>query len=381
MSQWDDLRVYYDLYLREWLQRFSLPPLPILLALLAGAVIVFLLWKSRSNYEKLGQLEPAPEGFQPPVTVVIPARDEAANIAAVVACFPGLPVIVVDDGSSDKTAELARAAGATVIAAPPLRADHKGKPNACAAGAKLAQSGWILFVDADTRYEPGAAAALVYFAEKNHLDAVSMFLRQERLTFWERLLLPFADALYFSAVDGKRLNRTKSSDALANGQCFLVSREVYELTGGHSAVLEAVLDDIALARHLKHCRKRLRVIRGERFGRTRTYHGFHGIWNGIQKSSFRYLMIRPWMGFQVVMTSLLLLSWLPVLALLLQDERWVTAAVFAALPPVLLRKWYGGWREALLAPVAIYVFQVIALAGLYHTTFSPETVWKGREVS
>ncbi len=380
MSWWNDLYVYYDLYLGDLVRSIHIPSAPVWAALVVGAGMIFLLWKSWHNYSKLTVLEPAPEGFEPDATVVIPARNEAENITDAVRSFTGFPVLVVDDDSSDNTAELARKAGAIVIPAPPLRKHHKGKPNACAAGAKAVTSKWILFVDADTRYEPGALAALVHFAESHKLDALSMFLRQERVTLPERMLLPYAFALYFCGVNGRKVNRTRSSDALANGQCFLVLRETYELAGGHMSVVESVIEDVALAKHLKRSRKRLRVIRGEQFGSVRMYDSFTAIWRGFEKNSFRFLLINPWTGFQVVLGSILLTSWLPVLVWLLVSGQWLTAAVFALLPIFLMRKWYGGLPEALLVPPAIYTFQLIALAGMYNSTFGHTTLWKGRRV-
>lgn len=380
MSWWNDLSLYFDLYFGELVRKLQFPSAPVWVALLLAAAMALVLWKSWQNYERLAELRPAPEGFTPDVTVVIPARNEAEHIAGVVESLRGVPIIVVDDDSSDGTADLARQAGATVMAAPPLRKDFKGKPNACAAGAKVVESKWILFVDADTRYAPGAAAALVHFAEQHKLHAVSMFLHQERVTRAERMLLPYAFALYFCGVNGRRVNRSRSSDALANGQCFLVQREAYELTGGHLSVAESVIEDVALARHLKRGRKRLRVVRGEKFGAVRMYDSLHAIWKGFEKNSFRFLLLNPRTGFQVIISSILLTSWLPVLLSLLWNRHWVVALLFAALPPVLMRKWYGSLKEAVFAIPAIYVFQWIALAGMYHTTFGLPTLWKGREV-
>lgn len=380
MSWWKELGEYFDLYVVEFFRGMTFPPLAFWVALVLGAAIVFVLWRSRHNYEKLTALDAAPEGFEPDLTVVIPARNEAAHITGVVQSFPGLPVVVVDDDSSDETARLAREAGAAVIAAPPLKKNHIGKANACWAGARQAHTKWILFVDADTRYEPAAAAALVHFADVNKLDGVSMFLKPQLVTAPERMILPYAFALYFCGVSSHNLKRTKGSDVLANGQCFLVKRESYQYVGGHAAVSESVIEDVALARAFKFHGKKLRVVRGEHFGSVRTYDSFHAIWNGFQKNSFRFLLISPWIGFQVVISSILLASWLPMLVWLLAEREWAVAAVFALLPTFMLRKWYGSVGEALFVPPAIYVFQLIALAGMYHTSFGQTTEWKGRQV-
>lgn len=368
------------MYVDEWFRGPQAPAGAVWAALLFGLAIVYVLWKSFHNYRKLAEVPPAPAGFEPDVTVVIPARNEARNIGEAVRSFPVERVLVVDDDSSDETAERAREAGAAVIPAPPLRTHQRGKPNACWAGARQAHTRWILFADADTRYEPGALAALVHYAESRRLDGVSMLLRQERVTISERMILPYASALYFCGVSGRQLNRTRGSDTLANGQCFLVRREAYEQAGGHNAVAESVIEDVALARVMKYHGRRLRVVRGEHLGWVRMYDGFPAIWRGFQKNAFRFLIISPWTGVQVMLSSLILASWLPVLVWLLMSTHWPAALLLALLPAVMLRGWYGGWREALLTLPAIYVFQAIAFSGVYHTSFGGPSDWKGRPV-
>ncbi len=375
-----DLIEFFDLYLVEPFRGQEPPPISFYVALVLATVIIFVLWKARRNYERLSELQPAPAGFEPDVAVIIPARDEEANIEGAVRSFAGAAVIVVDDDSSDKTAEIARREGAHVISAPPLKKNMLGKPNACWAGSREAQSKWLLFVDADTRFKPGALAALVYYAESKKLDAVTMFLRQECVGGAERMILPYALALYFCGITGLNVNRMKSSEALANGQCFLVRRDSYESMGGHMTVADSVVEDVALARNLKRNRCTLRVLRGEKFGSVRMYDGFSSVWHVMQKNAFRFLLINPWTGFQVAVSSILLSLWLPVLVWLLIDRQWLMAVPFALMPSVMLRRWYGSITDSLLVPGAIYIYELIALAGMYVTSFGRPTEWKGRTV-
>jgi len=91
-------------------------------------------------------------------------------------------------------------------------------------------------------------------------------------------------------------------------------------------------------------------------------------------------LVNPISGLQVIAASILLTSYLPVLAWLVVDKRWVAAGVFAVLPPIGLAPWYGEWSHALLAPLAIYLFQLIALNGMLTTLLRRRTDWKGRRV-
>ena len=122
-----------------------------------------------------------------------------------------------------------------------------------------------------------------------------------------------------------------------------------------------------------------RVTRAEHMGNVRMYVGFRAIWRGFQKNSFRFLQINPFTGLQVVMASTLLASWLPVILWLVQDHLYRQAALFALIPSVILFPWYRS-AATLLAPLAIYGFQAIAINGMITTLTGRKAIWKGRDV-
>ena len=185
-------------------------------------------------------------------------------------------------------AAAAAKAGAHVIQAPTLPEGAKGKPNACAAGAREGKSKWILFVDADTWFDPSFAPSLVSYAEHHDLEVVTAFLRQHTETLAERALLPYAVALYFTGVSAKNVNSLNSRECLANGQCLLFKRSAYQRIGGHQSVLRSVIEDVALAQRAKESGLKLRVIRAENLGHVRMYEGVRSIWRCFEKNSFRF---------------------------------------------------------------------------------------------
>jgi chlorobactene glucosyltransferase len=336
--------------------------------------MVFFLAKSRRNYEALPQLDGVPSE-NAGLTVIIPARNEELQIRRCLSSFePG--TIVVDDASTDRTSEIARSEGAVVIAAPCLAPGVMGKPNACMAGARQARTKWLLFVDADTWYSPDFAAKAVAYAERERLDVLTAFLRQQRETWAERVILPYAFALYFCGVTARNVNAAESGEALANGQCLLVRREAYEQVGGHDAVKASVIEDVAFAMLAKQRGLRLRVVRAERLGSVRMYSGFSSIWRGLEKNSFRFLKVNPLTGAQVIAASIALTSWLPAILL---APGWLAVPIALA-PSVMLKRWYGNWLHALTAPLAIYAFQLIALSGMVKSIIGGTTLWKGRRV-
>ncbi|HBY63329.1 MAG TPA: hypothetical protein DEH78_26195, partial [Solibacterales bacterium] len=304
------------------------------MSLLAAVVVALGSWwmviKARRAYAALPTLPDGPPQPGHALAVIIPARNEERVIERAVRSFRGFDTIVVDDASSDRTAAFAERAGARVVPAPPLPEAWRGKPHACWTGAGKSDADWLLFVDADTWYQAGFAERLVSYAVREGLDAATVFLRQECVTFAERLLVPYALLLYFAGVNARHVNDPAAREALANGQCFLIRRDAYHSVDGHRAVASSVIEDVDLARVLKRSGKRLRVLRAEEWGAVRMYDSLAAIWRGFEKNSFRFLLVNPWTGAQVMLTSILLTSWLPALAWLLVDGEWVRAAAFAA---------------------------------------------------
>ncbi|MEP6538250.1 MAG: glycosyltransferase family 2 protein [Bryobacteraceae bacterium] len=345
-----------------------------------AAATFFFLLKSRRNYMALPELPVRPGPNPDGITVIIPARNEEKNIERAVRSFPGVPVLVVDDASTDRTGEIARAAGARVIQAPPLSKGAAGKPNACQAGANASESEFILFVDADTYYKPEFLPSLMSYTRSESLDMVTAFLKQDCVTWSEKLVLPYAFALYFCGVNAENVNSRKSFDALANGQCLLFRRNIYNFIGGHRAVSSSIIEDVMLAFIAKRHRIRLRVLRAEKLGSVRMYEGMAAIFRGFEKNSFRFLLINRWCGIQVVLSSILLTSYLPVLGWLMWNHRWGLALLFGAVPVVFLRAWYGHIGRSLFSPAAIYIFQCIAISAMFSSLLGRGVLWKGRRV-
>lgn len=353
------------------------------LTAIALAGTLFFLLKSRRNYLLLPQLLPAEgikPGYVPDVTVIIPARNEEHNIGRCVRSLEHPEVLVVDDHSSDDTAKVAEEAGAAVMKAPPLRPGLLGKPSACAAGAAIVDTRWLLFVDADTSFEPGFLPAIVQHAERNGLDLVSCFLWQDTPTLIEKIIMPYAFALYFCGVDGIAVSSAQSVECLANGQCLMMRREAYEFIGGHMTVATSVIEDVALARVAKRHRMKAAILRAENFGRVRMYESFGAIWRGFEKNSFRFLMVNPQTGAQVVAASIFLTAWLPLVWYLTKSNLFFAASVVAVTPSILLAPWYSTFIGMLCAPLGIYLFQLIALNAMVSTSLGKKVLWKARKV-
>lgn len=343
-----------------------------LVALGVSVLFIAFFVRSRLNYLGIPKLpERTPTAPPPDCMVVVPARNEEAAIARVVKSFPHDTVIVVDDHSEDGTAEAARQAGAGVLPAPELSAQAVGKPNACAAGARVLRSRWVLFADADTWFEEGFLESAVAAAEASGLAFLSIYLQPECSGFAESVLVPSAVALYFCGV-------APGGDptGLFNGQCVLVRREAYEFLGGHSSVINSVIEDVKLAILARRHRLTFATARAGRLGHVQFHPG--GLWSGFERNAFRFVMVSPWIGIAIVVASFVAALWLPVVVWLALEKQWAPLVAFALLPSALLGVWYRNPFRALLAPLGIVGMFFVIANGFIAALTGRQLEWKGR---
>lgn len=347
-----------------------------------AVILIFLFAAARWRYRalpriakaKIDQAKPA-GGTLTDCMVVIPARNEEASIGRAVRSLPHDTVIVVDDHSEDRTAEIAREAGAGVLPAPELPRKGVGKSNACAAGARALTSRWVLFADADTWFEPGFLEAVTAVAEASGLSLLSIHLDPEYKGIAEHALTPYARALAFCG-----LGLAASPQALFTGQCLLARLESYNFLGGHNAVVAYLTEDVRFAKLAERHRLKLATARAPGLGHARLYEGYAGIREGIKRQAFRFMLVNPMVGIVIICSALLAALWLPALAWLIWRKQWIAAAVFGLVPTLLLRPWYRNWGTALLAPAALYAILPALARGLVAALFGRPVQWKGRTV-
>lgn len=234
----------------------------------------------------------------PAIAVIVPVRDEAANIGACLEAllaqeYPParLSIIVVDDHSADATAALAasfktRDARVRLLRAPPLAAGWTGKCSACWTGACAADAGaeWLCFIDADVRAQPSTLTAAWRAAAAEGIDLLSLTPRQELVGFAERLIMPCGFYMLAFRQNLARLQSPGCAEATATGQFMLVRREAYLAAGGHAGVCGAICEDTALARALKRCGAKVLLRGGEGLLSTRMYSGWSTLWPGVTKN-------------------------------------------------------------------------------------------------
>ncbi|MFN2538099.1 MAG: glycosyltransferase family 2 protein [Mycobacteriales bacterium] len=236
-----------------------------------------------SLHSLLNRWRPGTSGTAASVSVLVPARDEAHRIGRLLDSLPrDVEVLILDDASSDGTADVARAAGFRVLPGKPLPGGWLGKPWACQQLADAAAGEVLVFVDADVELAPGAVAATV--AALDGLDLVSPYPRQ-LASGPARLVQPLLQwsILTFLPIPLALRSRRPSLSA-ANGQLLAVRRAAYDAAGGHAAVRDAVVDDVALLRAVKRAGGRGGVVDGTQLATTRMYDDWPTLVEGYTKS-------------------------------------------------------------------------------------------------
>lgn len=244
-----------------------------------------------------GSAEPSGTGPLPSVSIVVPARNEERNIERCLASlsaseYPDFEIVVVDDRSDDRTADLARtvprgrAHRIEVVEGRPLPEGWLGKPWACWQGAEVARGDLLLFTDADTVHAAHLLERAVLGLREERADLLTIVGRQIMETFWERLVQPQVFlAMLFRFPDFERVAANDNwRDAIANGQFILMPRSAYARVDGHRAVRDEVVEDLALAQVVKRAGLRLRIRSAEDALATRMYQSLGELVEGWSKN-------------------------------------------------------------------------------------------------
>ncbi|MEM7624733.1 MAG: isopentenyl-diphosphate Delta-isomerase [Planctomycetota bacterium] len=360
----------------------------------AGAAVTFAMtWRNLAGYRT-----PPADATLPGdtlVSVCVPARNEQDNLRACVESLLAqdhthLEVLVYDDQSTDATPTILRELcerdeRVRAVRAFPLPPGWNGKQHACAQMGLGARGRWLLFTDADVRFEPDAVRRTVAAAERGGVELLSTFPRQITETLSERLVVPMIFFLLFSYLPMRRMRETTMPSASAGcGQFLLVRRDAYVKSGGHTAFPESMHDGIQLPRLIRKHGGRTDLCDATDLVEVRMYQGLRSTWMGFAKNAYEGLGSLGLLVFITLFHALVFVLPWGLLVWGLWTGRWITAglAVLALGIAVVQRLMLGG-RFGQPAWVALLHTPAIVVVGLvqWHSFYlhvTGRSRWRGR---
>ncbi|SEN45418.1 Glycosyltransferase, catalytic subunit of cellulose synthase and poly-beta-1,6-N-acetylglucosamine synthase [Amphibacillus marinus] len=341
-------------------------------------------------YPKL-KLVKTPTKSSVKLSVLIPVRDEASNIQACLTSIVQqslLPdeIIVLNDHSTDQTEHLVR----EMIKNYPLIKYKEGKPLpdgwlgksfACHQLAREANGDWFLFLDADVRLESGALNTLAPYLSKQGSGIVSGFPRQIVRTWFERLVVPMMMFVILAHLPVWLVQRSpKPVFAAAHGGFIAISKGSYQKVGGHQAIRDTIVDDMALFKLIKCNQEPATLLKIDTLAFMRMYHDAKSVWSGYQKNIFvgvneRYPLI-------IIVLVYYLILYLGPFLLLIAGIDWIFAVLLIGLG--ILTKALADYSNgvnpfySLFMPVSVLCVIFIAYSSVLTKKRGIGYQWKGR---
>ncbi|MEM7050111.1 MAG: glycosyltransferase family 2 protein [Acidobacteriota bacterium] len=333
----------------------------------------------------------------PRVSILIPARDEEAVIEAAVGSAlasrgTAVEVLVMDDHSSDRTAEIVQRmasadARVRLLEAPPLPPGWAGKQHACQALADHARAPILLFVDADVELSPQAAARIAGFMEERRLDLASGFPRQRTESFAERLIIPLIHfvLLGYLPLLGMRLSGNPGF-AAGCGQLMAARRDAYRRAGGHGAIRASFHDGIQLPRTFRRAGLRTDLFDATHLATCRMYSRAGEVVMGLAKNAHEGMAgpIAIWV-WTILLLGGAVLPWalLAITAVVAPATASFAAALTAALlgPAarlLLALRFRQSWLGAVLHPLGVSALVAIQWFAWWRRRTGRRIGWKKR---
>jgi len=239
---------------------------------------------------------PAPDAECPRISILFAARDEEEKLPAALATlmqidYPGLEVVAVDDRSQDATGRILDEFAATH---PRLRVVHEerlpegwlGKTHALQKAYEASLGEWLLFTDADVRFNPDVVRRVVSLVKAQNLDHLSLLGDVEMVGFWEKVLITFFGLGFHLAADPSRVGNRRSSRYVGVGAFQLLRRSAYETSGTHRRLAMEVIDDMKLGKIVKQAGFRSGCAVAQDLVAVRWHAGVGNLVRGVTKNFF-----------------------------------------------------------------------------------------------
>jgi chlorobactene glucosyltransferase len=361
--------------------------------ILGGLILItlnYLLNLKSFRFPKITSISNPP----PRISVLIPARNEEARLRPCLSTlsdsdYPILEILVLDDHSTDGTAQLIeqRTKGDSrirLLSGKPLPEGWVGKPWACHQLSKEAKGDYLLFVDADTRFSDITIAQAVNLAHQEKADLISLWPYLESLTWSERLVIPFVHLFILFYLPHWAKGSLRCFGA-ANGQFVLFRRDAYEKIKGHESVHNHMVEDIAIARNMRAAGFKVLNLDGTNPGhsialvRCRMYTRFLEVWEGFTKNLYPSFdkNLPAFLLFQGIQIMIFLIPFILLFTPYRTPLVWTEVGIILALRLSVAHRFRQSYLGAILHPIGQILIITIALNS-WLQSLRGRLPWKGR---
>ena len=339
-----------------------------------------------------------PNVYGPAISVLIPARDEAANIAAAVHSVLAsedvdFEVLVMDDASTDSTAAIVKEIAqkdrrVKLLQAPKLERGWVGKPHCCYQLSRYARFPILLFVDADVRLRNDALKRLSARMKDNRLKLLSGFPKQVTVSFAEKLVIPLIHFLLLGYLPILAMRKSKwAAFAAGCGQFIAVDRKAYHAVGGHRMIPESMHDGLTLPHAFRRKKYVTDIFDAGDIAECRMYDSMSSVWSGFKKNAtegMATVLALPVWTVLLVGGHLVPFIALPLFVINGPDRSeillcLVVACVLSIFQRALLALRFGqSWPGVLMHPLAITFVLMIQWSALFGKALGKPSRWRGR---
>lgn len=342
---------------------------------------------------------PSTAGSEPRVSIIVPARNEEADIRATLEAlltldYSNYEIIAVDDRSTDRTGPIMEEVAAgpcgggnpvgprlRVIHVTELPAGWLGKTHAMWTAAEQASGDWLLFTDADVLFKPDSVRRAVSYAEAEKADHVVLFPRMIMENPGERMMIAFFQALFVFGHRPWKVADPQAQDHMGVGAFNMVRRPVYEAVGTYKALRMEVLDDMKLGKVVKNAGYAQRNVFGEDLISLRWVKGTFGIVENLTKNFFALLSFQ-WPRTVASIIALAFLNLGPFVGVWMAHG-WARLPYAVALASIFAIYWgMSGLSDVrpyyfLLHPISTCVVTYTVARSMVLTIWQGGIVWRG----
>lgn len=334
----------------------------------------------------------------PSLTIVVPARNEAAAIEPAIRSllrlnYPDFQIIAINDRSTDATGELLERISDSSESKGRLRVVHVhrlpegwlGKTHAMWLGAQQGTGEWILFTDADCSFLPDSLRRAMFYAQLTNADHLVLFPTALVQTWGERMMISFTQVTAALALRAWKVPDPNAREFIGVGAFNLVRRSAYNAIGTFSSLRLAVVDDLQLGQSVKRAGLRQDVVFGPNLVSLHWAQGAFGVVRNLEKNLFAFFGFRMSLVILACFAVLFSCIW-PFLGLFLATG-WSRAAFVVAVAMIVIQHFLTE-RVSRISPVAIFTFPVGALIFVFATLRSAfitlrdgAITWRGTKYS